>query len=145
MDKLARTVAGDCASDSIARLRGQSEIGFNAFAWDNRNWGSGRNVRAGWIIDNRETQGPRMRRTGCNRLWIRTGPRRQIIRAGLKLRDAELSIFIRRAARTLLPNLAAIFHRLDTKLRRQVFNGFAVVSGDPAIDDAFGDELDNRR
>src|SRR5260370_10474726 len=145
MDKLARTVAGDWASDWIGRLRGQSEIGFNAFAWDNRNWGSGRNVRAGWIIDNRETQGPRMRRTGCNRLWIRTGPRRQIIRAGLKLRDAELSIFIRRAARAILPNLAAVFQALDHELHGQVCNGFAVVSGDPAIDDAFVDDLDNRR
>ena len=141
--KLACSVADDCAGDAKARLRGQSEIDFSPLARDHGNWGSERNIRACRIIDYRETERSGICRAGGNRHRTPTGSCRQIIRAGLKLGDAELSVFIRRAALAILPNLAAVLQALDHQLNGQIFDRFAIVSGDPAIDDAFGNELED--
>src|SRR5713101_476614 len=143
VDALILQVAADGTGDAVERLREERQIDFRVLArrnFDQSGGGEVRNsrIKGAWVA---ARSGLRKARGIDGRPG--TGPDKNEILAGLQLRQAEFTLFVRASAARHCARSLAIFDAIEEELHRQGLDGFAVVAGYAAGEDAFGNELED--
>src|SRR5260370_39188652 len=143
VDALILQVAADGTGVAVEGLRGQRQIDLRVLARSDVDRSGGGEVRNSRIKGAGIAARSRLRKICRKGRGPGTGPDKNKIPARLQLCQAEFTLCVRASGARHCARSLAIFDVIEEELHRQGLDGFAVVAGNAAGEDAFGNELED--